>query len=307
MINAVVTGANGFIGSRLIKELADNGYRVYALVRDDAIPYVKANEDMNISYIHCNAENLISLPNIINDSCDYFFHLAWTGATGQSRFDFNVQQANCKLTVSALHAAKELGCKRFIGAGSIFEDECKLEMDLHNMPPSSTNVYKAAKLFAHYSSKMEAQRLGIEYIWPVITNVYGPGERNLRFLSYFVNELINGREPALTKGEQLYDFIYISDAVSAFRVLAENGISFSKYFIGSGDVKPLRQYLTQVRDIINPSANLRFGSMPYNGVELAKNMLTNTNLLTDTGFTPTVSFHDGITYLNDFLKGQKYG
>ena len=75
----IVTGANGFVGSAVVRELLLNGYQTYAIVKNghcDNLP-----KDKNLTVVSCDLSELESLPKRI-DKCgnfDIFYHFAWPG------------------------------------------------------------------------------------------------------------------------------------------------------------------------------------------------------------------------------------
>ena len=300
-MRAVVTGATGFIGSYLVKELVENGHEVIAVVRPGSVERMKT-EGIGITVVQCDLSEIESLPDQIGVKCDWFFHLAWEGVSGLKQSDFSLQTKNVISSVTMVKIAKELCCLRFIGAGSIFEVECIHELETTDTPSNYSLVYKTAKLYAHYNCKIEAAKLGIDFLWPLIINAYGPYEIKPRFMSTLIYTLLCGEEPCLTTGEQLYDFIYVTDATRAFRLIAEKGVSNQKYIIGSGNVKPLKEYIIQVRDIVSPNSSLGFGKYKSKGVSLELEELDISNLVQDTGFTPLVSFKDGVRHVKNSME-----
>lgn len=92
MKTAAVTGANGFVGNAVVRELLSNGYRVYALTHENTsnIP-----QDANLKIIHCSSDDLESVYKKI-DRCDLFFHFAWAGSAGLERANVELQLKNAQ-------------------------------------------------------------------------------------------------------------------------------------------------------------------------------------------------------------------
>ena len=78
-----------------------------------------------------------------------------------------------------------------------------------------------------------------------------------------IAKLMNNEKPSLTKGEQLWDYLYAKDAGYAMYLLGKKGISGKTYCIGSGKVMPLAQYVEVLRNCISPELPLGFGEIPY--------------------------------------------
>jgi UDP-glucose 4-epimerase len=300
MKKAIVTGATGFVGHHLVKDLVKNGYNVLAIIRPNSKNKVKLENVANVEILECDLSGLKNASRNIKDNYDVFFHLAWEGVSGGKQSSYDIQINNIKYALDAMDLANETKCTRFIGAGSIQEKECLIEMPKEHEVENQGNAYKIAKLATHFYCKLKASKLKLEFFWPLLTNTYGVGEVSNRLVNHVIRKLMNGEEPALTKADQLYDFIYITDAARAYRYIAEKGTSFKEYVIGSGRVIPLKEYLVELKDIVKPNANLGFGKHAYSGVYMTIEDLHNENLSKDTGFKIKVPFKEGIRLTADW-------
>ena len=90
--------------------------------------------------------------------------------------------------------------------------------------PGINTLYCSAKVAADYIARTVSGKLGIEYIRAVISNIYGPGEKSPRLINTSLRKLIRGEHCAFSAGEQMYDFMYISDAAKAFVQIGKKGI-----------------------------------------------------------------------------------
>lgn len=74
MRKAIVSGANGFVGSAVVKELISQGYEVYALVRENHYDQVPINEMVRI--VPFSLENIEALGEVIPiNEYEAFYHL----------------------------------------------------------------------------------------------------------------------------------------------------------------------------------------------------------------------------------------
>ena len=303
MKSAIVTGASGFVGSQLVKELLLNGVEVYAVVRRDAPLRYALPSHPGLHTIACNMDEYASLPDLIPAAAtDVFYHLAWEGSAGPLRADTQVQLDNVLHTVEAVRAAKALHCGRFCGAGSIMETEAIAYIPQTGSHPNKSYIYSTAKLTAHFMAKTTAQDLGIPFVWGVISNAYGVGEVSPRFINTTLTKLLHASEADFTEGIQLYDFVYISDMAHAFFLLGQSGNPNTAYYIGSGQPRPIREYVEIMRDRIAPRVVLHFGAVSFNGVCLPLETFDISMLSADTGFRPMISFEDGIQMTAQWLK-----
>ncbi|AHV96397.1 NAD-dependent epimerase/dehydratase family protein [Paenibacillus sabinae] len=307
MKKAIVTGATGFIGSYLVKELINNGYKVLAIIRPNSNNRYRLENLSDVKILECDLSDLKNAGKNINENYDYFFHLGWEGVYGENQSNYIVQLRNTEYALDAMELANKTNCTRFIGAGSIQEKECLVEMQKSQEVTNQGNAYKTAKLASHFYCKLKANKAKIDFFWPLLTNTYGVGETSSRLINSVIQKLINGEEPTLTKGEHLYNFIYITDAVRAYRIIAERGISYNDYIIGSERVIPLKEYLEELKDVVNPNLTLGFGKHIYNGVYMTKQDLYNKNLYTDTGYKTNVPFKVGVKMTADWQRRELTG
>ena len=296
---AVVTGASGFLGKALVSELQSHGYYVFALTSKD--PYgmnLDAQSD-TVEWMRCTYGDYDRIYDLIPCECGSFFHLAWAGVSGEMHFSAKVQLSNIQACIDALRSAKKIGCVCFLCTGSIHETECIEELQLHRGAYLKIPPYKIAKLTAHDFCTYLAEDLGIKLFWPLITNAYGPSENSTRLINTLVKSLMNGISPSLTSGKQLYNFIYVTDAARAIRMIAEKGNPFERYVVGTDEIKELREFLIEARDLVAYNVNLNFGKSALEPVFLKEADLYTKALRTDTGFKPQVPFREGISLTRD--------
>ncbi len=298
MKNVLVTGASGFVGSWLVKELIDNEMCVTAVVRTSS--NVKELETLGVDLLYCDIEDYNALPEKLKGKkIDTVYHLAWQGVSDDYVKDYEIQMANIDATMEIIKNTKKIGAKTFIGAGSLHEIESAYEIASDRVISNMGYMYKTAKLAAHWMGKALAGSLGVNFFWPVISNTYGVGEKSKRLINSIIRCIIANESPKLSQGNQNYDFVYVSDVARAFRLIGEHGVNGTEYFIGSGKVKPLRQYLDVVaritNEINNSNIELGYGMINSNVVDLPEEVFKIDSLVRDTAFEPKISFEDGIT------------
>ncbi len=122
MNKVIITGADGFVGSFTVDCFLKNGCEVLALDMGETPRRLK--EHAKLEYMQCNIEDCATmLEKIPVGVYDTFIHFAWAGSAGPARMDYNLQMQNALNTVECMKVAKQLGCTRFVCAGSIMEYE----------------------------------------------------------------------------------------------------------------------------------------------------------------------------------------
>lgn len=302
MKKAIVTGANGFIGTALCKELSRQGISVIAVVRNKEENVSSIESLSGLRIVYSDLSDFKSLHEVISDrDVDVLYHLAWVGSAGPLRGNAEVQFNNIKYTCDTAEACSKMNCKRFVFASSIMEYEIEAVMSTDATPGINT-LYSSAKVSADYMARTIAGSLGIDYIRAVISNIYGPGELSPRLVNTSIRKMLNGEHCAFSAGEQTYDFIYIDDAAKTFVAIGEKGVANRTYYIGSQNPKPLKEFLCELRDQVDPNIEIGLGDIPFSGVSLTYNEFNIHAVREDTGFVPEVSFADGIQNTIKWIK-----
>lgn len=292
MKKVIISGANGFIGSSVVKELIKNGIEVIALCTPKHTNNIPDSSKVTICTFDLRKPYKLT-EKLKNINADTFFHFAWIGVDVASRSDTSLQLENAQLTVECIKAAKQIGCRRFIGAGSIMEKET-LRVTLSNGSRPGTNyIYGAGKLAAHSIGKAVAAEIGIDFIWAILTNAYGPGEKSTRMVNTTIQKCIRREPPQFTSGMQNYDFVYIDDVARGMYLIGEKGKPFYDYVIGSSNAKSLKEFLLEMKVAIAPDLEFLFGDIPYTGVNLPLEDFDCSSTEEDTGFKAKISFYEG--------------
>ena len=302
MKRAIVTGANGFIGKTLVNALLKNGYEIVALdIRFDDV-LMNSPAITCVSVMGKEVKELISA--IPQKEYDCFFHLAWAGTSGPMRADYNVQLNNVKLACDYICLCKEIGCKRVVYASSINEMETYEYLQSDDIEPAGGYIYGTGKLAAHLMGETVAKLNGIEFIPVIITNIYGVGEKSARMIYTSINKLLKKEHCSFTAGYQTYDFIYITDAINSIIAVAEKGKAFNRYYIGSGEPKPLREFLMEMKDIVDPAAEIGLGDIPFKGVNISYAQFDLKKVERDTGYQNEIPFAKGIAMTAEYIRGE---
>lgn len=303
MKNVIVTGANGFIGKTLVKALLEKEYKVVALdvTFDDEL-----STNSNVTCIDVHNKKVAELKSDIpEETYDCFFHLAWAATSGPGRADYLIQLDNVKLACDYIMLCSEIGCKRVVYASSINEMETYEYLQSDDIEPAGGYIYGTGKLAAHLMGETVAKLNNVEFIPVIITNIYGVGERSARMIYTSIVKLIEGEHCSFTEGNQTYDFIYITDAINSIIEVSEKGKGFNRYYIGSGEPKPLRDYLIRMRDIVDPEAEIGLGDIPFKGIDISYAQFELKKVEKDTGYKNQITFDEGIKMTADWIRGDK--
>lgn len=301
MKKVIISGADGFVGSNTVEYFLSQGVEVLALDIGETPRRLKACK--GLEYLQCDISDTEAMKSRIpNNVYDTFIHFAWAGSAGPARVDYNLQMKNALTTVEVMKVAKELGCTRFVCAGSIMEHEVEAAIHTQGSKPGMGYIYGMGKLIAHCMCKSVAVDIGIDLIWPMITNAYGVGEFSPRFVNTTLRKMISGEPLQFTAATQNYDFVYVTDVARAFYLISKNGKPFSEYMIGSSKARPLKEFILEMQQENAPEAIPIFGDVPFTGTNMPLSTFDTTDTERDCGFRAEISFAEGTRQTFEWLK-----
>ena len=301
MKRVIVSGANGFVGAAVVRSLIAKGIEVYALDLAGINDRLPASD--LIKFIPYDLRESKMLPDLIKErEFDVFYHFAWIGSAGSMRTDASLQLNNAVWCIDSLRAAKLLGCKKFVAAGSIMEHETMAAAYRQGNRPGLGYIYGSGKLVAHTMSMSVAAEIGIDLVWAEITNAYGPGESSPRFINTTLRKILRDEPLTFTAGTQNYDFVYIDDVAEAFYLLGKNGKPFCHYLIGSSNARPLREFVLEINRSVAPNKEFIFGNIPFTGVDLPLSKFDCSKIEEDCGFVAKISFEEGVRRTFEWIR-----
>jgi len=288
----VVTGANGFIGFAVTKELIEKGDFVYAIVTDergfDGLPSDR------FVLIKAFFDDYPSLVDKIKSKVDVFYHFAWQGVWGAAFKDYRLQMTNAANCGVAIQLAKSLSARKFVLASTVNVFEAKKMIASPSVGKLRyTMNYAMAKLSAEMICRTIATNEDIDFNCAYVAMAYGPGNRSLMVPNVVMGKLMKGESPALVKGNGLYDLIYIDDIARGFVAIGSKGMPMKSYYLGHSHLKTFKDLFSEIGQIINPSISLNFGAYPDDN-QLDYSQVDMGELERDTGFAPSSDFSESI-------------
>lgn len=292
-MNFVLTGATGFIGAAVVKNILENGHLPVVLIRNNS-NLRRLAQFGNIVYIKYDSledENLID--ELQKYAPDCFIHLAWKGVSGADRNNAFQITENIPFTLQSVFLAKHIGCKHWIGIGSQAEygnPNCKIN---ENFPTIPTTLYGKAKLSACWAATGLCDALEMQSSWIRVFSTYGIGDEPHWFIPYIIDQLKQGKSPSLTRCEQLWDYLYVDDAASAILSIAYHK-AVGIFNIGTGRAQSLKTVVDLIKNEIDPSATVNYGAVPYRPDQVMHLEADVSRIFSATGWQFKVSIEEGI-------------
>lgn len=238
MKKIAVTGANGFVGQHLIRELVENNYSVLAIGGSD----LPATTDLEVvEYTSADLSKVEEVAKLDLSDVDAIIHLAGLAAVGPS-FDDPMRYitTNAALETNLFQRAVEQGVKpRFliISSGSLYDSKAPLPI---------TEATKAVPNSPYAVSKITQEQMGqyyhgrgFEVLIARPFNHIGPGQGLGFLVSDLTSQLVayeNGTADRIMVGnlDAKRDYTDVRDIARAYRLLLEKGQAGETYNICSG-------------------------------------------------------------------------
>ena len=296
MKKVVITGATSFIGIHIVEECINRGYEVIAIIRPGSMNRYRLKQSNLLQTIELDMVEYDKIIEYVHNA-DYFFHLAWDGVRVPKRDDREIQRRNCACTLLAFETASRIGCSCFVGAGSQAEyGVTKEKVDEDHLCHPLT-AYGVEKYNAFMSLLEKAKLNRIRFLWPRIFSIYGLYDYQNTLVMSILRKMQNDERIELTKCEQQWDYLYVKDASRAYIMLAESDCLSGIYNIASGLHRPLKEYVSEIKNITKSESELVFGSIP-DGMNGPINLMPDvTKIKVATDWKPNYSFEEGIKEL----------
>ena len=304
MKRVIITGATGMVGATMIEHMLKDNIEITAIMRPSSAKRSNIPASPYLKCIECDIDNLLSLKDVLQQGYDTFYHFAWNGTFGSSRDDVRLQTQNIKDTLDAIELANYVGCKVFVGAGSQAEFGPVEGIISDNLPKNPVTGYGIAKLSACNMGRLLCEQYGMRFNWGRIVSTYGPRDNNYTMVMSSIIHMLNGERMQFTKGEQIWDYLYGGDCSRAFYLIGKYGKHGKAYTIGSGQSRYLKDYITTIRDVVNPNLEIGIGEIDYYPNQVMKLCADIDELTKDTGFLPEVSFEEGIKKTIEWYRGK---
>ena len=265
----LLTGADGFVGSHLAEKLLDLGAKLTIVVRATSNNGTSAYNFQNLNHgyiskckkiICCDISSTDIIRHIVKDKPNIIFHLAANAYVPYSfEHPLEVNEANVIGTLNILEAARQLkNLERVICTSSseVYGTALKKKID-ENHPLNPTSPYAASKAAAdrYCYSYIQTYNLPITIIRPF--NTYGPRHTYDVIPKFIKMALFNKDITIHGDGNQSRDLTYVSDAVSAFLIIAKNKKCFQKVVnFGTGKDYKIKYLANKIKILSNSKSNI---------------------------------------------------
>jgi len=262
----LLTGSTGFVGSHVLRRLINLGISVRVVIRDGKHEQLK-----NIKGV----ESIIITSDLFKEDSQWYInvckgidtvvHVAWYSEPGE--YLLSSKNLDCLSgTLKLAQGAVDAGVRRFIGIGSCFEyDLCGGHITIKT-PLLPKTPYASAKAAAYIALSQWFPLQSIEFAWCRLFYLYGEGEDARRLVPYLRSKLKNGETAELTSGNQIRDYLDISEASNEITKVI-TGEVLGAVNICSGIPQTVRQLAEKIANEYGRIDLLKFGARKNNSFD----------------------------------------
>ncbi len=285
----LLTGATGFIGSRLLARLVLDGCPTAIVLRPSSRLETLGRQAGDTVILRHDGLSAAFLDSVADFAPDLVVHLAAISRAVHEPGDVrSLLDANLVFGAELVEAASQAGCRGVVATGTFWEHR-------GGGPDYEPNsLYAATKRAFADILEFYCQTRQIGTVNPKLTDVYGPNDPRNRLL----DQLLEAQETAtridLSPGEQKLDLIHVDDVVEALvqagRLALEQRSPVASFSIGTGRHLTLREVVALLEGVTGREVPVRWGGRPYRANEVMEPW-RGPRL---PGWQPRISLEDGI-------------
>jgi len=267
----LITGGLGFIGTKIIEKLSNDGHTVTCVDNEDTygiLSRVELNKliawrtrnwlNRNVTVINGDILDPMVCLKVFSYRPDVVIHLAtYPRAKIVDQDPINGIPKVIGTTTNLLWHASQFRIKKFvyISSSMVYGDFADGTREESSTKPQ--NIYGEAKLTGERLTKLFAKRDGLNYTIVRPSGVYGPGDLPDRVVSKFFYKAMNNETIELHNGENKVDFTYRQDAAYGIIKAAMSDVANTSFNITAGNATSLRTLAETIVEITGSDSEIK--------------------------------------------------
>jgi nucleoside-diphosphate-sugar epimerase len=262
--SVLVTGASGFIGANVVRELLAQGRRAHVILRSPQLPWRLADVGTRLLVVHqADIADATAVQKALRAARpDVVLHLATHGAYESQADGRAILQTNVLGSYNLLQASAENQIRLFVNAGSSSEYGFQPEPMHEEMRLEPNSFYAVAKAAQTHLCALFAQRTTMAVACFRLFSVYGPWEEPTRLIPTMIRRARAGLPLEMVEPRIARDFVYVDDVVKAltdFQKLRE--LRGEVINLGTGMEITLAEVVATVKELLDSSSPVRWAAV----------------------------------------------
>lgn len=248
----LITGASGFLGVNLIKELSkQKSFLIFGLVNLKTRKFKKIK---NVKYIKSDISNSKLLRKKLKNNFDYVINFAGNIDHKNKNQTLKTHYNGLKNLINIIPRDK---IQKFIQIGSSLEYGNKKCPHFENIKCDPISHYGKSKFL---STKFIQKKIK-NYIILRPYQIYGSYQKINRLIPLVINSCLKNKSFNCTDGKQYRDFLYVDDFIDlVIKILKKRKIKEGIYNVGSGKPIKVKTVISSIQKIIKKGKPL-FGKI----------------------------------------------
>ena len=258
-----VSGATGFIGQHVLRELQPRGVDIIALSRS---PTCDSSPSATVRWMAMDVANPPSNPFEAMGEPDVLIHLAWDGLPNyQSHHHLEVELPS---QLSFLTACARNGLKKLVVAGTCYEYGLASGELVEDQPTQPCTQYGLAKDMLRKALFGLREQYGFDLAWLRLFYLYGEGQSEKSIYRMLLTAINRGAKTFdMSGGEQLRDFLSAHEAARLIVEIAQRENVNGIFNVCSGKPIAIRELVQSWIESADAKITMNLGKIPYSSNE----------------------------------------
>jgi nucleoside-diphosphate-sugar epimerase len=287
----LITGGNGYLGSHLSQTLRNMGVKVHI---------IDLNATNNRNDYKVDITDRISLGKIVQEvNPQIIFHLAAVLNRERSFENHDhIMNVNYYGTINLLKALQEIEFENFIFASTSEVYGNNPAPFTESQIPDPCSPYSLSKVFCEQAIRTYSGLYKKNFTILRLFNFVGSNMPDGFFVPQLIHALQHNIPFNMTGGDQIRDYLYIDDVISALILAATNTKAVREVFnVCSGAGITLKDLVGKIKDRFNGDNLINYGALPYRENEIWNMVGDNNKIKQFLGFQPAYRLEETIEIL----------
>lgn len=260
-MRVLVTGATGFVGTHVVRELLARDCSVVATA-EDAAEAEGCEWIDDVDFVPCDLSGTCADASELGRGVDALIHLAWMGLPDY-RGLFHLER-NLPMSYALVKAMLEAGVRRVVGVGTCLEYGLRNGCLHEDLDPRPVTAYGLAKDTLRRFIEALGTVHDVRFSWARLFYMYGPGQHRNSLLSQLDAALARGDCAFdMSGGEQLRDYLPVSEVAECLVSIALDPQAVGIVNCCSGKPISVRRLVEEHVASRGATIRLNLGCYPY--------------------------------------------